>query len=222
MLDLYNQFKDFKSIEVVFNNSNGEPQKNYCSVKSIEENSLLLDANNQQNKNIFANVNDEIKIYVYTDSGVYSATSKVLQVTNGLMNTEYLISYPTNSKHSQRREYFRADMSVDFHMNVITSLDSDVNISIDSKTKNICGKGMSYLAKAPFPEYESIDIDLIFPDENIIQTSAKHVYSKQIYIANKPAFIHAFMFVDISQKNIDFIVKKCFQHQLELKRKFMV
>lgn len=218
MLDIYNQYKDFKSFEVVFTNKGKELQKIFCSVKSIENNRIILDANNKQNHNVIGNVGDDLKIYIYTESGVYSSTSKVLLVTKGILNTEYVIAYPADSKHSQRREYFRADLSIDFEMNIIPEDESKPHITVHSKTKNMCGKGMSYVSNEEFPEYDLIDVNLFF-EEKAINVPAKLVYSKEIYFGHHKKFIHAFMFTSISQKNVDFIVKKCFLHQLELKKK---
>lgn len=221
MFDLYNQFKDFKSLEFVFQNSKKEPQKVFCTVKSIEPNNIVLCAVNQENKITLAAVDDEIKLYIYTETGVYSAVSKILSVARGVVNTEYVIDFPTSAKHSQRREYFRADIAVDFHMCVLISEDPEKNLVMDSKTRNICGKGMSFIADSVFPEHEAIEIDMIFPDKTIT-TAARLVYSKQVFLASRPKFIHAFTFVDISHRNIDFIVKQCFLHQLDMKKKQMI
>lgn len=216
MVDIYEQFREFKSFEVTFEKENGELRKLFCNVKSVDNRSLVIESDNKVNKNIHAEVNDELKLYIYTDNGIYFATSKVLEVTKHDKLTEYVIEYPSNSKHSQRREYFRADLTVDFKMNIKT-LDG-INKHADSNTKNLCGKGMSYVADKPFPEYESIKIDLLF-SEKTIKTSARLVYTKQIVVVNKPKFIHAFTFTDISQRDIDFVVKKCFLYQLEMRKK---
>lgn len=220
MADIYDQFKDFKSFEVTFYNDNNELQKMFCNVKSIENSSIIIDADNAQNKNVFAKVGDDLKLYIYTENGIYSATSKVLLANKGVFVTEYIISYPANSKHSQRREYFRADLNINFKMNVSMASDSDSSSDfvIKSNTRNICGKGMSYLADSQFPEYDVIAIDLFF-NEKTVNTLAKLVYSKQIIVGNKPKFIHAFTFTNIFPKDIDFIVKKCFLHQLDLRKK---
>ncbi len=218
MVDFYNQFKDFKAFEVVILREGKELQKIFCNVKSIENNNIKIVANNEKNKNIFASTGDNLKLYIYTENGIYSANSKVLFVGKGILNTEYLIAYPTQSKHSQRREYFRADLDVNFIMNVKTKDKPQNVLVIDSKTKNICGKGMSYISDEPFPEYDSIEINLFF-NEKTINTQATFVYYKQIIVGNHPKFLNAFAFNNISQKNIDFIVKKCFLHQLDLRKK---
>ncbi len=217
MVDFYNQFKDFKSFEVVFSDTNDELQKLFCTIKSIENNRIIIFANNEKNKNVSAKVGDDLKLYIYTDNGIYSAVSKILLATNGIINTEYVITYPTNSKHSQRREYFRADMLLDFKMEIMINTELNQTSNITGKTKNICGKGMSFVSNKPFPDCDFIQIELRFK-EKTITTNAELVYSKQIVVDNRPKFIHAFTFTKISQKNIDFIVKKCFLHQLELRK----
>lgn len=215
MVDIYEQFREFKSFEVTFQKENGALQKIFCNVKSVDNRSLVIESDNSVNKNIYAEVNDDLNLYIYTDSGIYSADSKVLDVTKHDKLTQYVIDYPSNTKHSQRREYFRADLEIDFKMD-IKSQDGTIKHA-DSTTKNICGKGLSYVSDKPFSEYESIKLNLLFEDKTI-KTSARLVYTKQIVVANKPKYIHAFTFTDISQRDIDFVVKKCFLYQLEMRK----
>lgn len=216
MVDIYEQFRDFKSFEVTFEDQSGEHQKLFCNVKNVDNHVLIIESNNKINKNTQADVNDVLKLYIYTDNGIYSAESKVIEVTKHDKLTEYVIEYPSNSKHSQRREYFRADLTIDFKMDI--KLPDGTSKNVDAKTKNICGKGMSYVADKPFGEYDSAKIDLQF-EEKEIKTAARLVYSKQIVVNNRPKYVHAFTFTDISQKDIDFIVKKCFLFQLEMRKK---
>lgn len=220
MVDIYNQFKDFKSFEVAFQSKDGQLQKIFCNVKSIENNSIVLDANNAKNNNIFAEVGDELKLHIYTENGIYSAASKILLSTRGIINTEYVIAYPANSKHSQRREYFRADLDVPFRLKIVKNAETGEKFFIEGKTRNICGKGMSFVYSADLEEYSSIELTLNFKDK-VIMTQATLVYSKQIIAGSKPQFIHAITFNNISAKDIDFIVKKCFLHQLELRKKLV-
>lgn len=218
MADIYNQFKDFKAFEVTFLDKENNLQKIICTVKNIENSRIFLNANNHKNKSIIASVGDELSLHIYTDSGIYSATSKVLIANKGPLNTEYVISYPADSKHSQRREYFRAEIPVEFTLAVVTKDKPEETLTIKSKAKNICGKGLSYISDKAFPDYNSIEVELFFSERNII-TAASLVYSKPIMISNRPRFIHAFTFTSISKNNIDFIVKKCFLHQLDLRKK---
>lgn len=217
MVDIYNQFKDFKSFEVVFQGDDKELQKIFCTVKSIENNSIVLNANNIKNKNIFAKVGTALQLYIYTESGIYSSTSKVLLSTPGIISTEYVITYPTNSKHSQRREFFRVDIPIKFKMLVSTD-ESKAPFVVSSITKNICGRVMSYVDDNPFLANNKIQVEL-FLEEKTILTSADLVYSKQIVVNGINKFVHAFMFSDISKKDTELIIKKCFLHQLHLRKK---
>lgn len=217
MLDIYKQFKDFKVFEVAFFNEKKELQKLLCTVKSIESNRIVINANNQKNKNVLAKAGDELQLHIYTESGVYSATSKVLLATTGLISTEYIITYPENSKHSQRREYFRADIPVKFALTIFND-DTKEQITVNATTKNICGKGMSYISDTPFPDYTSLQIEFFFA-ERTIRTFAELVYTQPIIINEKRRYINAFTLVDISKNNIEFMIKKCFLHQLDLRKK---
>lgn len=218
MAELYSQFKDFKSFEVVFTDEQNQLQKLFCTIKNIENNRIIIDSNNNVSNNVMAKVGDELKLNVYTENGIYSAVSKVLTVSKGISNTEYVIAYPYNSKYSQRREYFRAEIPVEFRVTVFTNDAPEEPIHIEGKAKNICGKGMCYVSNRPFPEYDSIQVEMFFK-ERTITTLASLVYSKTTVVNNHPAFIHAFTFTNISKNNIDFIVKKCFLYQLELRKK---
>lgn len=218
MVDIYNLYSDFKILEVAFKSKDNTLNKLICTVKSIENDRLVIAANNKKNKDVFAEVGVDLKLYIYTDNGIYSSDSKVLELFKGSFTTEYTISYPTQSKHSQRREYFRADIHVDFVMKVVTDNEQDEVDTISGKAKNICGKGLSFLSKKPFPAYDSIDVRLLFPDKSIL-TSAELVYSRPTQVNNKLMFIHAFTFTDISRYDIDYIVKKCFLFQLDHKKK---
>lgn len=221
MVDIYNQFKDFKAFEVTFSDENGDAQKIYCSIRCIENDTIVIDANNQKNKNIFATVGAKLKLYIYTESGIYSASSSVLQVDKGIINTEYVIEYPTDSKHSQRREYFRADMPIPFELEVNDK--NEGQITFQGKTKNICGKGMCFVSDKPIYESEDTKIKATVTfEEKTITSNATLVYSKQIEAAGIQKYVHAFAFNDISQKEIDFIVKKCFLHQLDLRKQHKI
>jgi c-di-GMP-binding flagellar brake protein YcgR len=218
MKDIYNEFKDIKAFEVVFLDEEGNHKKIFCDFKkSIDNEFLLVSANNESNKN-FAEADTELKLHIYTENGIYSASSKILEAVKGNKNTEYTIIYPDNGKLSQRREFFRADWSVLFKMDIITNKKKDEKISINSKTKNICGKGISFIYDSEFPKYDEINVELILDEKNI-KTNASLVYSKKISSGTCPKFIHAFNFTNISTRDIDFIVKKCFLYQLELRKK---
>lgn len=210
--------KNFKSFEMIYEDESHKSKKVVCDIASIENNYIIVTANNIRNNDVVISPDKGIKIYVYTENGIFSANSIVLSSTKGPRSTEYLISYPDDFKHSQRREYFRADLSIDFRMEVKSKSAPEVADVLQAKTRDVCGKGLSFVSEQKISEPISIRINLYF-QEKTVETHADLVYSKQIIINAKPHYIHAFYFTDISQKNIDFIVKKCFLYQLECRRK---
>lgn len=219
MPDIFNKFRDFKTFEVSFINKEKELHRLFCTVKSIENNRIVLNANNQTNKNIFAQVGDEIQLHIYTETGVYSAKSRMLLVSKGLISTEYIISYPSHSRHSQRREYFRAEIPVKFKMKVYQNEDINDFFFIEGTTRNICGKGMSYLSDTPLIEASTIETELFFEDNVIVDTMASLVYTQPTVVDGRRTFVNAFVFTNILKKDTEFIIKKCFLHQLDLKRR---
>src|SRR5574344_647411 len=125
MVDLYDEFRNFKSFEVIFDDKDGHPQKLLCTVQHIENDKITVHADNKKNKGIVACVGDNIILHIYTENGIYTSTSSIYSVDSGIVNTNYVIAYPTHIKHSQRREYFRAKLKIKFTMTI--TLDENSN-----------------------------------------------------------------------------------------------
>ena len=70
----------------------------------------------------------------FSEDGVYSATSRIISSNYLNETTFYMLSFPSNIKHSQRREYLRADIQTDFVLSIFLG-DEEVN-KIFAKTKN--------------------------------------------------------------------------------------
>ena len=217
MLDIYNQIQNIKSLEIGFIDNKGTSHKLVCTVKFVDNEYLILIANNQQNNHVFAKAGNELNVCIFTEMGVFTAVSKVVQVFEGVVNSEYIITYPEKSRHFQRREYFRVSMSVDTNITIIRDSPDLSDLIIHSKTKNICGKGMSCLCEQLIPDYAVIVVELLF-SERVITTLAAPIYNKKINIYDQSKVINGFSFLDITKKDIDFIVKKCFLHQLEQRK----
>ncbi len=217
MLDIFKQFKDFKAFEIIFHAEDNTPKRLICRLQGIENDRIIVHVDNNKNHNVFAKVNDSVQMNIYTELGVYSASSKVLSIDKELTITKYEIELPEYSRHSQRREYFRADINVKFLMNVTNM--SNKTISIKGQTKDICGNGMSYISDEAFSNYSNIDLALFF-DNRTVNLKVDLVYSRpQIVNSVCTKFINAFTFSEIAEKDIDFIVQQCFLYQLKLRKK---
>ncbi len=239
MADIYSQFKEFKLFEVSFTDNIGKVNQLPCSIYSVEGDIMILLVKND--KNIpKAKVGDLLHLRIFLDSGVYTATSNVLEINENSTDIEYSIDVPTDTKHSQRREYYRTDMPVDIEItisdndkndieNVKADTPVDVEIDIHSqnehtvitgKTKNISGKGMCFVSDKNIEQSDASTISILLKfEERIITTEAKLVYTKEFVNSyGDTIYLHAFSFTNIHQHDIDFIVKKCFLHQLELRK----
>ncbi len=109
---------------------------------------MIIEADNKLNKKVHADVNDELKLHIYTDNGIYSADSKVFGGFKTRQIDRIRYRLPSIANISTPRVVLRADLTVDFKMDI--KLPDGSNKLVSATTKNICGKGMSYVADKPF------------------------------------------------------------------------
>jgi len=153
-----------------------------------------------------------IKLYVYTSDGVFSIDCEVMKKGEGC----YQISLPHNIKHSQRREFLRVNKKC---MTVINIYKPDGTIErISTLTRDICGRGMSILTDVPLGDYDKIDVELLI-DELVIQTLGEMVYTKPVNTKGGSKFLSAFMFISVTEREVDSIVKACLLYQLQERKR---
>lgn len=219
MVDIFEKFKDFKTIEIIFKASDDRWHKILCSLKEIEPNKFSVISDDVKNRGLFVPVGDSVKLDIYTEEGVFSAASKILNLEKGIKNSVYTLSSPVDVHHSQRREFFRADLMIKFVMNI--TIDENKEILFKGITKNISGNGMCFLSDKNFPIHSKIEISLFFKERTVV-TEAVLVYSRPLIIDKSlTKFITAFTFPNIEKKDLDFIIKQCFLYQLQLRKKGM-
>ena len=219
-MDIYNNFREFKAFDLFFD-LEGEQKMVSCNIRCIEKDTLVVDSNNEDNENIQIPKNTKVRLLIYTNDGLYSAYSTILEVNSGTINTEYIISRPKENIRSQRREYYRAEMPIQANIE-ITDIVSGENFTLTGKTKNISGKGIAIISDIPLYDSKSyiIKTTLYFEDKTII-TDANLVYSKKYESLSKTRYIQAFSFPNISEKAMDYILKKCFLYQLEMRKNLL-
>lgn len=148
----------------------------------------------------------EIEINIYADDGIYNATSRILSSNYLNETTFYMLSFPSNIKHSQRREYLRADIVTDFSL--VLNLDGRVFDKIIGKTKNICAKGLAFVSDKQMGAYTDLTVEFSL-EGNIIKTQAELVYSNPIRVDNTFKFLTAVTFTTISKEEMNFITLQC-------------
>lgn len=216
MSDIYQEYEYFKKFEIVYRKDDNELCKIRGKVHSIDSDSITVISSIEKHKAIELPAGMAVKVYVYTDNGIYYADSKILSNVKDEKYILYKISYPINNKHSQRREYFRANLNIPLKITLVRSLLNGNLKTFETTSKDICGNGVSFVIEDELKDYEDIIVAMEFP-EKTIETSAKIVYTKTREVRGMTYHTFAMKFTNIDTKDTDFIVKKCFLHQLKLK-----
>jgi len=184
-LDSYNFLKPSNKLEIILDN-----KSYFCTIYYVENDKLTVFFDKQTEL-----PEKEIEINIYAQDGVYNATSRILSSNYLNETTFYMLSFPSNIKHSQRREYLRADIETDFAMTV--EFEGTQVDRIIATTKNT---------------YTKLDIELFLAGKQI-NTHAELVYSNPIRINNSFKFLTAVTFTDISKEEMNFITLQCMKYK---------
>ncbi len=148
----------------------------------------------------------EIEVNIYAPDGIYNANSKIVSSNCLGEKVFYKLAFPTNIRHSQRREFLRADIETGFYIKVEN--DYVDKTEANAVTKNLCAKGLCFVSDTLITNYKKIYIELILK-ERIIKTHAELVYSSPLRVDNAFKFLTALSFTDISKDDMDFIAGEC-------------
>ena len=118
----------------------------------------------------------------------------------------YRLSFPVNIRYSQRREFLRANIETDFILSV--KFDNEEVDRIEATTKNLCAKGLCFVASKQIKTYSSLDV-ILFLEGRQINTRGEIVYINPVRIDNAFKFLTAVTFLDISQEEMNFITLQC-------------
>lgn len=217
MVNIYEQFKNVIELEILYADGEKIPQKLSCNVSAIKGKKIYLTSENSSAAAKKIKVGNEIRIWLYSETGVYTAESKILSVFRGENSNEYLIEPPINTRHSQRREFLRAELPIKYRLKVYYDKEFKNSTLIEGNARNISGRGMSFTSDSMIIDYTALEVEFLF-DEQTLKLDAEMVYSKKINVKNKEVFVHALTFKHISKKNTEFLVKKCFLYQLNQKK----
>ena len=192
----YNFLKPSNKLEIVI-----DEKSYYCTIYYIESDivTVIADENIELPE-------QNIDINIYAEDGVYNAVSRI--VSNSELNGQYFyrLSFPVNIRYSQRREFLRANIETDFVLSI--KLDGEEVERIESKTKNICAKGLCFVSNKQIKTFSSIDV-ILFLDGKEISSKGQVVYSNPVRIDHTFKFLTAVTFIDITQEEMNFITLQC-------------
>ncbi len=195
-MDTYSFLQPSNKLEIIV-----DGKSYFCTIYYVENDKLTVFFEKQTDL-----PEKEIEINIYSEDGIYNATSRILSSNYLNETTFYMLSFPSNIKHSQRREYLRANIETDFSMKVI--LDGTEVEEIHSITKNICAKGLAFISDRQMSAYTTLEVELLL-DGKSIKTQAELVYSTPIRVNNTFKFMTAVTFTTISKEAMNFITLQC-------------
>ncbi len=211
-----NEFLDYiesgKRVELI-THAHNSTTRFYCAYYGIENNSIVLSC--PKNKHIKFNLptGENIYLYAYTRGGVFKLTCKLLSYNE----KQCILSLPLNVEKIQRREYIRVKMQID---TVIKIIDYTGTKIIRTKSKDISAKGIRLLLDHDISKSVKIEISIIFPEQTI-NTLAKVIKIKQTDTETFKQFNTSLTFISITDKEMNFIVKKCFEYEAAQRKKML-
>lgn len=205
MVDFFIFIKEQQQVELILD----DDKRIYGTIMSVIGNNVTIVTQYKQ----ILKKNQAIEVNTYSENGVYSGISRVLDYKIEYKKRTIVISYPKEIKHSQRREYLRAELKANYEL----TIDSDEGISvITGETRNICGKGVSFFYSKPLSKFSKYNIKIKVENKEIV-SSCQLVYTKVMPFNSKPMFVNAFVLTGITIDDIKFLVDKCMEYHLNLK-----
>lgn len=195
-MNSYSFLKPSNKLEIIVDN-----KSYFCTIYYVENEKMTVFFDKQTEL-----PEKEIEINIYAQDGIYNATSRILSSNYLNETTFYMLSFPSNIKHSQRREYLRADIETDFAMTVDFE-DTQID-KIIATTKNICAKGLAFISDRQMGAYTGLEVEL-FLEGKVIKTHAELVYSTPIRVGSTFKFMTAVTFTTISKEEMNFITLQC-------------
>lgn len=219
MVDIYNYIKELTKLELIYKDKNGVPRQLKSHVKSIDNHRLLIAPPEERGKAMDIPDGTKIKMIICTDQGIFSGFANILE--REISSTPGLwISYPYNNQHCQRREYMRVPIHVDCELIINRDKDRINKDIVKFKTKNLSGKGMNFFTDEHLGDYYDIQCKMFLKDnhDEPIEITCDHIYTKRVRMPEGKKYLHAIYFSNISDFDVERIVKACFKYQLETRR----
>ena len=209
MVEFFIFIKEQQKIELILDSD----RRIYGVVTSVVGDRVTISTEQK----VILKVNQPLEINTYSDNGVYSGQSKVIDYSWEYKKRIIVIEYPKEIKHSQRREYLRANIITDFKLTISDGEEDDpVTTEINSKTRDICGKGFSFFYKRPLSQFSKYSATINLKGREIL-SSCRLVYTKVAVFDGKPQFINAFVMTGITLDDTKFITDECMKFQLKNK-----
>ena len=213
MNDYLNYIKEAKKVEVIARGLDCTIRF-FCNFIQKRDESLVF--TKPTNKHIVFNYpkGQPLELYIYTSNGVFKLRCRL----ENCKDEQCELSLPHSVDKIQRREFIRVGMKVKTVIKLTTPSYAKV---IKTDSKDISANGIRVLLDEDISKYNhKIELSILFPD-NIIKTLAKLVKVRPILINSTTYYETSLNYVTINAREVDFIVKKCFEFQAMQRRKLL-
>lgn len=188
-----------QKVKLSFRMADGSEKEFDCFINKVQKDRLYLDFSQE----IFAygeylEEGTELPVRIFTPSGIRFFNTIVL---NSPSESEFIIEYVENYTHIQRRAYGRARLKT----KIIIERFEKTNVV--THTIDISGGGVKFVYEGVFKPDEPVGFLLYLPFE------ARSIKAKGIILKNEhlPHDQHVLFFTDISERDRDIVIKKCFE-----------
>ncbi len=214
----YSKLSDNKTVE------DFPPQKTIFKFKSyvkrVEPRYILIDFLFYKGVEYNIPMGNRITVKFKETGGLYLGYCNIIGRDNSHL-PGIKISYPTDIKFIQQRDYVRAPIKLNAEL-VIFPEKEDEDIKVEPiTTLDISGSGFCFVSDKPFERHSKIIgvFNLSNPEEKPIEILLKHIYSRTFYAVGKERYKNAFTFEDLEEESREKIVREVFLYELESRKK---
>lgn len=180
--------------------------------KTYEKNIILSIPTSKEKKFDYRN-GKEMTAFLYTKGGIF----KLNVILGYLYKDSCSVVLIENKERIQRRQYIRVPLHIKYKLRLFCEYGSD---TIEGNAKNISGKGLNANLRKDISNYPKIEATLFF-EEKKITTMARIVKIREVSNKGTRFYNTSFEFLTINEKEIDFIVKKCFEYEILERKKLL-
>lgn len=219
MNDIFDHLKELTKLDVEFSNENTHYSFLKSYIKCVEQDRLLIDPPSFKGTVYPIYDGQLITITISTNSGVYSGECKIIERDLSTISGLW-ITFPLSNRQIQRREFLRVPLKKKVEITLFRTAEKTENLQFNVETRDISGKGISFFTDSPLDNYYEIECNFsIDNSSNKIWSRCEHVYSKETPINGKITYLNALAFIELTNKNVELIVRECFKYQLEMRKR---
>lgn len=196
------EIRKAQKVKINFNTVEDLEKEFDCFIKEVHADRLTLDFPSALLDYIeYLNEGEEIAVKIFTPTGIKTYEAIVL---NSPLEHDFVIEYIEQPENIQRREYLRVFMNLK-----VVIEGKGYNNNIVTHTLDVSGGGLRFHHKGEFEPNEPVKITLLMPNDRAVQAMGTVVQNN-----NLPKDEHVLFFTEISERERDRIIKKCFETQV--------